>query len=289
MILSEEQSLQLAGILIEAAEEEGASKTTLMNKIRVFLKRTIDWIKSKLKGFKDFITKKIKIFDVFFKGFDKILKEVGKVVSTRTYKDKRVKTINTGNVKKFYKDLTKNYSVVYGASKIAGEEILKLSEKDKDMLLNRLRGSIEDLKTQVDTYNANVDKFTPQFRAEVEVYVKDAVNEARDCLSKAKEALQAGSKTTGDSIKRIEALTTNLEGLEKDIESTSGRWRNGASILVRETMVFVGNTIRVGIVFIKAILGTIKTVASPIINLFKGLKKGEEETTGGDLLPALVY
>lgn len=165
---------------------------------------------------------------------------------------------------------------------------MKLSEKDKDMLLNRLRGSIEDLKTQVDTYNANVDKFTPQFRAEVEVYVKDAVNEARDCLSKAKEALQAGSKTTGDSIKRIEALTANLEGLEKDIESTSGRWRNGASILVRETMVFVGNTIRVGIVFIKAILGTIKTVASPIINLFKGLKKGKEETTSGDLLPALV-
>lgn len=288
MILSEDQSLQLAGILLEAAEEEGASKTTLMNKIRVFLKRTIDWIKSKLKGFKDFLTKKIKIFDVFFKGFDKILKEVGKVVSTRTYKDKRVKIINTGNVKKFYKDLTKNYSVVYGASKIAGEEILKLSERDKDMLLNRLRGSIEDLKTQVDTYNANVDKFTPQFRAEVEVYVKDAVNEARDCLSKAKEALQAGSKTTGDSIKRIEALTTNLEGLEKDIESTSGRWRNGASILVRETMVFVGNTIRVGIVFIKAILGTIKAVASPIVNFFKGLKKGEEETTGGDLLPALV-
>lgn len=288
MILSEEQSLQLAGILLEAAEEEGSSKTTLMNKIRVFLKRTIDWIKSKLKGFKDFLTKKIKIFDVFFKGFDKILKEVGKVVSTRTYKDKRVKIINTGNVKKFYKDLTKNYSVVYGASKIAGEEILKLSERDKDMLLNRLRGSIEDLKTQVDTYNANVDKFTPQFRAEVEVYVKDAVNEARDCLSKAKEALQAGSKTTGDSIKRIEALTTNLEGLEKDIESTSGRWRNGASILVRETMVFVGNTIRVGIVFIKAILGTIKAVASPIVNFFKGLKKGEEETTGGDLLPALV-
>lgn len=288
MILAEEQSLQLAGILLEAAEEEGSSKTTLMNKIRVFLKRTIDWIKSKLKGFKDFLTKKIKIFDVFFKGFDKILKEVGKVVSTRTYKDKRVKIINTGNVKKFYKDLTKNYSVVYGASKIAGEEILKLSERDKDMLLNRLRGSIEDLKTQVDTYNANVDKFTPQFRAEVEVYVKDAVNEARDCLSKAKEALQAGSKTTGDSIKRIEALTTNLEGLEKDIESTSGRWRNGASILVRETMVFVGNTIRVGIVFIKAILGTIKAVASPIVNFFKGLKKGEEETTGGDLLPALV-
>lgn len=288
MILSEEQSLQLAGILIEAAEEEGASRTTLMNKIRVFLKRTIDWIKSKLKGFKDFLTKKIKIFDVFFKGFDKILKEVGKIASTRTYKDKRVKTINTGNVKKFYKDLTKNYAVVYGASKIAGEEILKLSEKDKDMLLNRLRGSIEDLKTQVDTYNANVDRFTPQFRAEVEVYVKDAVNEARDCLSKAKEALQAGSKSTGYSIKRIEALTTNLEGLEKDIESTSGRWRSGASILVRETMVFVGNTIRVGIVFIKAILGTIKTVASPIVNLFKGLKKGEEETTGGDLLPALV-
>lgn len=52
MILSEEQSLQLAGILIEAAEEEGASKTTLMNKIGVFLKRTIDWIKSKLKGSK---------------------------------------------------------------------------------------------------------------------------------------------------------------------------------------------------------------------------------------------
>lgn len=288
MILSEEQSLQLAGILLEAAEEEGAPKTTLMNKIRVFLKRTIDWIKSKLKGFKDFLTKKIKIFDVFFKGFDKILKEVGKVVSTRTYKDKRVKIINTGNVKKFYKDLTKNYAVVYGASKIAGEEILKLSEKDKDMLLNRLRGSIEDLKTQVDTYNANVDKFTPQFRAEVEVYVKDAVNEARDCLSKAKEALQAGSKITGDSIKRIEALTTNLEGLEKDIESTSGRWRNGASILVRETMVFVGNTIRVGIVFIKAILGTIKAVASPIVSFFKGLKKGEEGNTGGDLLPALV-
>lgn len=288
MILSEEQSLQLASILLEAAEEEGAPKPTLMNKIRVFLKRAIDWIKSKLKGFKDFLTKKIKIFDVFFKGFDKILKEVGKVVSTRTYKDKRVKIINTGNVKKFYKDLTKNYSVVYGASKIAGEEILKLSERDKDMLLNRLRGSIEDLKTQVDTYNANVDKFTPQFRAEVEVYVKDTVNEARDCLSKAKEALQAGSKTTGDSIKRIEALTTNLEGLEKDIESTSGRWRNGASILVRETMVFVGNTIRVGIVFIKAILGTIKAVASPIINFFKSLKKGEEETTGGDLLPALV-
>lgn len=288
MILSEEQSLQLAGILLEAAEEEGAPKTTLMNKIRVFLKRTIDWIKSKLKGFKDFLTKKIKIFDVFFKGFDKILKEVGKVVSTRTYKDKRVKIINTGNVKKFYKDLTKNYTVVYGASKITGEEILKLSERDKDMLLNRLRGSIEDLKTQVDTYNANVDKFTPQFRADVEVYVKDAVNEARDCLSKAKEALQAGSKTTGDSIKRIEALTTNLEGLEKDIESTSGRWRNGASILVRETMVFVGNTIRVGIVFIKAILGTIKAVASPIVNFFKSLKKGEEETTGGDLLPALV-
>lgn len=288
MILSEEQSLQLACILLEAAEEEGSSKTTLMNKIRVFLKRTIDWIKSKLKGFKDFLTKKIKIFDVFFKGFDKILKEVGKVVSTRTYKDKRVKIINTGNVKKFYKDLTKNYAVVYGASKIAGEEILKLSERDKDMLLNRLRGSIEDLKTQVDTYNANVDKFTPQFRAEVEVYVKDAVNEARDCLSKAKEALQAGSKTTGDSIKRIEALTNNLEGLEKDIESTSGRWRNGASILVRETMVLVGNTIRVGIVFIKAILGTIKALASPIINFFKSLKKGEEETTGGDLLPALV-
>lgn len=289
MILSEEQSLQLAGILLEAAEEEGASKTTLMNKIRVFLKRTIDWIKSKLKGFKDFLTKKIKIFDVFFKGFDKILKEVGKVVSTRTYKDKRVKIINTGNVKKFYKDLTKNYAVVYGASKIAGEEILKLSERDKDMLLNRLRGSIEDLKTQVDTYNANVDKFTPQFRTEVEVYVKDAVNEARDCLSKAKEALQAGSKTTGDSIKRIETLTINLEGLEKDIESTSGRWRNGASILVRETMVFVGNTIRAGIVFIKAILGTIKAVASPIVNFFKGLKKGEEGNTGGDLLPALVY
>lgn len=289
MILSEEQSLQLAGILLEAAEEEGAPKTTLMNKIIVFLKRTIDWIKSKLKGFKDFLTKKIKIFDVFFKGFDKIIKEVGKVVSTRTYKDKRVKIINTGNVKKFYKDLTKNYAVVYGASKIAGEEILKLSEKDKDILLNRLRGSIEDLKTQVDTYNANVDKFTPQFRAEVEVYVKDAVNEARDCLSKAKEALQAGSKTNGDSIKRIEALTTNLEGLEKDIESTSGRWRNGASILVRETMVFVGNTIRVGIVFIKAILGTIKAVASPIVNFFKGLKKGEVEITGGDLLPALVY
>lgn len=288
MILSEEQSLQLACILLEAAEEEGSSKTTLMNKIRVFLKRTIDWIKSKLKGFKDFLTKKIKIFDVFFKGFDKILKEVGKVVSTRTYKDKRVKIINTGNVKKFYKDLTKNYSVVYGASKIAGEEILKLSERDKDMLLNRLRGSIEDLKNQVDTYNANVDKFTPQFRAEVEVYVKDAVNEARDCLSKAKEALQAGSKTTGDSIKRIEALTNNLEGLEKDIESTSGRWRNGASILVRETMVLVGNTIRVGIVFIKAILGTIKALASPIINFFKSLKKGEEETTGGDLLPVLV-
>ena len=288
MILSEEQSLQLAGILLEAAEEEGAPKTTLMNKIRVFLKRTIYWIKSKLKRFKDFLTKKIKIFDVFFNGFDKILKEVGKVVSTRTYKDKRVKIINTGNVKKFYKDLTKNYAVVYGASKIAGDEILKLSEKDKDMLLNRLRGSIEDLKNQVDTYNANVDKFTPQFRAEVEVYVKDAVNEARDCLSKAKEALQAGSKTTGGSIKRIEALTTNLEGLEKDIESTSGRWRNGASILVRETMVFVGNTIRVGIVFIKAILETIKAVASPIVNFFKGLKKGEEENTGGDLLPALV-
>lgn len=288
MILSEAQSLQLAGILLEAAEEEGAPKTTLMNKIRVFLKRTIDWIKSKLKGFKDFLTEKIKIFDVFFKGFNKILKEVGRVVSTRTYKDKRVKIINTGNVKKFYKDLTKNYAVVYGASKIAGEEILKLSERDKDMLLNRLRGSIEDLKTQIDTYDANVDKFTPQFRAEVEVYVKDAVNEARDCLSKAKEALQTGSKSTGDSIKRIEALTTNLEGLEKDIESTSGRWRNGASILVRETMVFVGNTIRVGIVFIKAILGTIKAVASPIINFFKSLKKGEEETTGGDLLPALV-
>lgn len=288
MILLEAQSLQLAGILLEATEEEGAPKTTLMNKIRVFLKRTIDWIKSKLKGFKDFLTKKIKIFDVFLKGFDKILKEVGKVVSTRTYKDKRVKIINTGNVKKFYKDLTKNYAVVYGASKIAGEEILKLSEKDKDMLLNRLRGSIEDLKNQVDTYNAKVDKFTPQFRAEVEVYVKDAVNEARDCLSKAKEALQTGSKSTGDSIKRIEALTTNLEGLEKDIESTSGRWRNGASILVRETMVFVGNTIRVGIVFIKAILGTIKAAASPIVNFFKGLKKGEGEITGGDLLPALV-
>lgn len=287
--MTQAHTFQIAAVLIEAAEEEGAPKTTLMNKIRVFLKRTIDWIKSKLKGFKDFLTKKIKIFDVFFKGFDKILKEVGKVVSTRTYKDKRVKIINTGNVKKFYKDLTKNYAVVYGASKIAGEEILKLSERDKDMLLNRLRGSIEDLKTQVDTYNANIDKFTPQFRAEVEVYVKDAVNEARDCLSKAKEALQAGSKTTGDSIKRIESLTTNLEGLEKDIESTSGRWRNGASILVRETMVFVGNTIRAGIVFIKAILGTIKAVASPIVNFFKGLKKGEEETTGGDLLPALVY
>lgn len=288
MILSEEQSLQLASILLEAAEEEGAPKPTLMNKIRIFLKRAIDWVKSKLKGFKDFITKKLKIFDVFFKGFDKMLKEVGKVVSTRTYKDKRVKTINARNVKEFYKDLTKNYTVIYGVSKIASEEILKLSERDKDIVLNHLRGSIEDLKTQVDTYNANVDKFTPQFRAEVDVYVKDAVSEARTCLIAAKEALQTSSKSTGDTIKRIEALTSNLEGLEKDIESTSGRWRNGASIFVRETMVVVGNVIRVGIVFIKAILGTIKAVASPIVNFFKGLKKGEGEITGGDLLPALV-
>lgn len=289
MILSEEQSLQLAAILIEAAEENGTPKTTLINKIKKFIKDAIEWVKSKLKKFKEFLSKKFKLFDVFFKGFDKILKELDKVVTTRTYKDKRVKTIKSNNVREFYVNLTKSYSDVLGFSEIASNSILNMSDTERDMTLNRLRGSIEDLKQHVDTYSANIDRFTEEFRAKVDVNINFAVREARGSLLAAKKVLQDSNRSTKSAIKRIDAMTANLEDLGMDIAVVSGRLRTGGAILVRETMVVVGNSIRVGIVFIKAVFRVIKMVASPIVEFFKNFKKGKEEkTTSGNLLPALV-
>lgn len=293
MILSEEQSLQLAGILIEASEDEG-KKEGLLSKVKSVFKRVIDWVKEKIKKLKDFIKEKVsKVANTLLKPVKKILGNSKFVQElNRSYKEKHLKILRDDNhIKKYFTDVEKINDEIQGiAQEISNIAISNLSAgrmvDDASGLIEKLDAAIAKLSEAMENYDEMSDNFMSNYRQKVWTDTHASTNFIGVALDASLSLFGEATPLTNSLEKRLEILVrmdkkAHKNYIDKDYRFNSRLAFALGKLTSAQVNFFSG-------VFSKFI-NILKALVAPVLNFFKK-KKAETQSTGGssENLPAIV-
>ena len=294
MILTEDQSIQLACILIEASEENGVSETKegLVSKIKGVLDRAIKWIKEKLQKLTSFIKEKFsKVSNFLLKPIKKLLKN-SKFVKEfqRSYKEKNLNEVKDGPIKEYFNNLKGINNEIRSLVSII-KEVSKVANSGRKH--NALEYSKEKLDEAVTELGELLEKYDEVSKNFNEYYRSESSNMVLTSIDSIKVAVDA----IDEMIQRPEEIRkflvdhhTTLRKLRAGIDNSN----NENNYAYTSKLAYGLGKFSSGMVnfltsaFSKAV-SILKMLVSPLLKFFKK-KKTEIKSTGGssENLPAIA-
>lgn len=277
MILTENQSLQLACILIEATDEKGPG---FVAKVKDAIKKAIDWIKNKLKEFATFFKDKVLRLDGIFKIFKEASDRAHDYYNNRNFKGKKVMVIRAGNIDKFMTSYLDNLSELQKCFRRLDNSMDKyrywyITDMDKTLL--DLDKFIEETKEMADTYEANIDEFNGNYREQVEVPMNEYIKSAKKHMQGALKGYQLNIKVNAEFVKMMKTTISNLEELEgkiagyKEYKKTN---YEGLGLYISRNLKLSGTILKIFFELGRALVRTIGHIVGP---LFSFMKKKEDK------------
>lgn len=290
MILTEDQSIQLACILIEASEDKGSSEG-ILSKVKSVIKRVLDWIKEKGKKLVSFIKEKVsKVTSFLFKPIDKLLSNSRFVEEfKRSYKEKYLPSLKKGNpIKDYFDELQAAQSEVSSLGKTIEDLSFRLKNQEAEAELEKLDSALNKMDELMEKFEDMSKKVVDAFRYEE---LKSA-HASMELLKKARifsKAFVNQETELTDMIRKRERHLSNIYNeMEKATNANQYSYKsNAAYALGKITSFQVDFVMRA----FNKVISIIKFLASPILNFYKKLKdkKGKQPSEGSSgNLPAVM-
>lgn len=273
-------TFQLAAVLLEAASEQGEKKEELGKKISNMIKKAISWVKNKLKDFGSFFKNKVLRLDGIFKIFKEASDRAHEYYNNRNFKGKKVMVIHAGNIDRFMTSYLSNLNELktyyarldHGMTKYKNSII-----DDLDTVLLDLDKLIEQTKEMADTYEANIDEFTGDYRKKVEVPMNEYIKSATNHMQQALKGYQLNIKVNAEVVKIMKSTISNLEGLESQIagyKKYKGVNYEGLGLYISRNMKLASTILKIFFELGRALVRTIGHIVGP---LFKFMNKKDKE------------
>lgn len=226
MIINEAHTFQIAAVLIEAAEEQGEKKESIIRKIKNMLSRALAWIKEKLSAFKAFLADKVSKLGKAIKSF--IAKFSSKEVKEKAKEaDKKGPVeVDEDNVKNILETLgnamlritNATESIASAAGKVNVQDVTEIDD-DLTMLEKLLDEYVEAVKDVKDFKDGDIRKAASMMKKPATKLVDEAIKALTDLAKVYVKATDTNKKVEKaisnslDTLKRLEhTITSSLDG-----------------------------------------------------------------------------
>ena len=294
MILTEEQSIQLACILIEASEENGNPETKegLVSKIKGVLDRVNNWIKEKLHKLTTFIKEKFsKVANLLLKPVKKLLNN-SKFVKEfqRSYKEKNLNEVKDGPIKEYFNNLKDINNEIKSLSSVIKEVSKAAASGGKHNALEYSKEKLDEVVTELgkllEKYDETSKNFNEYYRSESSYAVHTSIESIRvaiDALDEMFHRPEELRKFLADHHKTLIKMKDDIDNSNKEnTYAYTSKLAYGLGKFSSGMVNFFTSA------FSKAV-SILKMLAAPLLKFFKK-KKAETQSTGGssENLPAIV-
>ena len=224
--MTQAHTFQIAAVLIEAAEEQGEKKESILQKIKSMLSKALNWIKEKLSTFKAFLADKVSKLGKAIKSF--IAKFSSKEVKDKAKEaDKKGPVeVDEDNVKNILETLgnamlritNSTESIATAAGKVNVQDVNEIDD-DLTMLEKLLDEYVDAVKDVKEFKDGDIRKAASMMKKPATKLVDEAIKALTDLAKvyvKATDTNKKVEKTISnslDTLKRLEhTITSSLDG-----------------------------------------------------------------------------
>lgn len=215
MILSENHSIQISAILIEAAEEQGDKKGALTH-IKEFLKKVISFVVEKIKKFTDFIKTQVQRIVYKIRRFKDRMAAKKKDVAPKdkpiTAAAKKEEATARRNLNAKTQAMVKLLPQLKAFIKMADAENMEGAEKR----LAGVKEAIDKIADQMAAMDEQFAKYTSSANRRERAFA--TVKEALAALSDVEKVASENAKITAEFVATLKEYKAKLETLVNKVE-----------------------------------------------------------------------